>query len=1097
MNSIRKSFTLKIISMILVVAFLNLEIAWAYPDRAPQNHTLAVPSMNPVTPFTAHEKMISQMKRFKVEQMGTLWGISRCLFGRDASNGADAFDDKPQYFNYFSQSVRHAWGSAVEGIDFPNIMPLEYWESMAKAETQIERDAICEQFIEAMPRMSKDGVLVIPYEVDTEGVRRVVLVARKKSSIAVAKLETYPGKKLMVADEPMSEEYVLKEMVWDYSKKEMVAQKTEVNEKGLTAQQSEVVELTEAEPEVLVEADTVGVSGEKPVVTSKKFTTKIIAMLLTIFTGLSVLAGNSTGVAETTLFIQTHQIYFFSALVVIVASIVVAWWYYSRLGYTSMKFHRFKSVDGIRVAIPFGMVSSVFLGFAAFQHFVEGNLSSIGIVSYFLGSYLGWAAVRYLMLGIQQYVQYRRGSASRDKSMFESVTAFEFGVRGVIFRYMSPRSQELITLHQYTHSSLVGAFSRILPLISYFTVNPAHYHWHMIDHEKNKGKIFLPIIYAALTFFAYRAGAVTSVAAFKLFLQNHPFVLWGGVFIYAIGLYIVIFPKAFFKYFFKRKALREARSPKINIRTTALDNLKFHNIFKDEHKIDSNIIGVKNIDVNESGMRDLRVTYIKELGEFGSKAKKALPLLEKIGYEEDGDAAVAAWNAIVKIREAVAKEDSERNNKNKRKNGRTMRSVLFPFLVVFFTSFSAFAGNGAGSVLPLILPVFAVVVGAVVVTISIKKFFGSKEALSANEKKIKTIGKAIRRRIVADKRLLDDEGLLNQDADGIVTKLVDLVLKFKLSKRRSLDIVKSIIKEAGAYGTVEKSYPKKLNRETGKWVKGESREVAVWKLNEKKLDQAIAKVDKALAKQELINANVARFPFYSTMRGPGSKFWTLLLVFLTSFSAFADNAEDVVRARVITQISPSYLWGGASVLLVAAGIVFFFRMRAILSNTDWNIARLDSKDARIRQKAARALGGRKAARAVDALINALGDKNVDVRGEAFDALVKTGKFATHKLSTAMHDFKRSGKICVRAAKVLGKIGYAMSKKPKNDIEGYEYVKNVLIQSVGKNKMMVAEVAYKALDKMGALTDDIKSAMDKRRIATWANDFKGKVLWRVR
>jgi acetate kinase len=677
LNSIRKCFVFKTISIILVIAFLNLDIAWAYPDRVPQNHTLAVPSMNQATPFTPQEAIINQMQRFKVEQLGGLWGISRCLFGRDASYGeADGFDHEPQYFNYFSQEVQSAWGGVVDGVDFENIMPLEYWESMAKAESQIDKDAICEQFIEAMPKMRQDQVLVIPYKIQ-KGVRRVVLVARKDSPKAMEKIAVYPGEALMVAGEPMSDAYVVKQMVWDYKKRKLVVQKPEVVVEKTIAPKTIVMEASEPETAVKIEPDTVtiGVSNKKSVVVGKTFKFKIISTLSIMFLTFSVFAGNSTG-------------------------------------------------------------------------------------------------------------------------------------------------------------------------------------------------------------------------------------------------------------------------------------------------------------------------------------------------------------------------------------------------------------NAAGSVLPLVLPISAVVIGVIVI-ISIKKLFGSKDVLSANEKKRKTISKAIKKRIRADKSLLNDEGLLNQDADGIVAKLVDLVFKPRLSKRHSLDIVKSIIKASGKDETVLRHYPSSFDGETGEWVEGQPREVVVWKINEKKLGQSIAKVVKALAEQESINEHIARFPFYSTMRGSGSKFLTLLVVFLGLFFSggavsAGEKAVTAAGTEFIVYSQSLFLGWAAIAVLAVAFLIFLWRWT---SSTSFNVKRLKDKSKPVRShlRSLRKLGKRKEQRALDAIVDALGDENEKVHDKAVDILTSRGKSAVLALTTKMRLAEK--RISHAIVQVFQKMG--------PEVTGTE-----LKAMVDNHPIEVSRAAFIALKEMGILTADTKLIMYRREFRSW-------------
>jgi hypothetical protein len=82
MTSFKNSFSLKIISVLLITTFTNLDFAWAYPETSLSNRNLAVWSnfQQPVNP--AHFDALSSMLA-KKDLIGGLALISGFVFGNE------------------------------------------------------------------------------------------------------------------------------------------------------------------------------------------------------------------------------------------------------------------------------------------------------------------------------------------------------------------------------------------------------------------------------------------------------------------------------------------------------------------------------------------------------------------------------------------------------------------------------------------------------------------------------------------------------------------------------------------------------------------------------------------------------------------------------------------------------------------------------------------------------------------------------------------------------------------------------------------------------------------------------------------------------
>jgi HEAT repeat protein len=111
----------------------------------------------------------------------------------------------------------------------------------------------------------------------------------------------------------------------------------------------------------------------------------------------------------------------------------------------------------------------------------------------------------------------------------------------------------------------------------------------------------------------------------------------------------------------------------------------------------------------------------------------------------------------------------------------------------------------------------------------------------------------------------------------------------------------------------------------------------------------------------------------------------------------------------------------------------------------------DSTDPKVRQYAAYLLGKTQNPRAIQPLVEALGDFDKSVRSQAMTALVTIGKTAVEPLSSAMKEPKWETRY--RAVEALGKIADERAVKP-------------LIQALKDNRDHVRYMAVKGLREIG-------------------------------
>ncbi len=209
MNRIKNSNLFRIISLVLIAAFITLDVSWAYPPESnAQTSTLATPSLLQQQPVDIRfqQSIFSQA----------------ALLGSVCSIGKYLLEDK-QPLKYLDQVLSKELGEAVKGIDLSRVTV-------------------------------KDGVVLIPYEINS--IKRIIRIALKDSVSS----KDLTGYEWVVADK-----YVIKDLPEEYKEPVMqIAQepKISISEpiKGAAAQ---IVDLMAKRDELPQRADLLVVFGSE------------------------------------------------------------------------------------------------------------------------------------------------------------------------------------------------------------------------------------------------------------------------------------------------------------------------------------------------------------------------------------------------------------------------------------------------------------------------------------------------------------------------------------------------------------------------------------------------------------------------------------------------------------------------------------------------------------------------------------------------------------------------------------------------------------------------------------------------------------------
>ncbi len=165
MSKIKQSNFFKIISIVLITAFIALDISWAYPpEHNRENSTLATPSLLQQNPITEQAARFQQSVFSQGELLGSVCTIGKYLL------------EEKLPVKYLEQVISTELGKAASGIDLSYVM-------------------------------IKDGIVLIPCEI--KGKRRIIQIALKNNLAA---------KDLIGYEWLVSDKYVVKELSEDYVK---------------------------------------------------------------------------------------------------------------------------------------------------------------------------------------------------------------------------------------------------------------------------------------------------------------------------------------------------------------------------------------------------------------------------------------------------------------------------------------------------------------------------------------------------------------------------------------------------------------------------------------------------------------------------------------------------------------------------------------------------------------------------------------------------------------------------------------------------------------------------------------------------------------
>ncbi|MBU0881530.1 MAG: GNAT family N-acetyltransferase, partial [Candidatus Omnitrophica bacterium] len=197
MDKIKNSGFFRVISLILIVTFISLDIAYAYPpEHNPGNFTLATPSLLQQQPINEQMARFQQSVFSQGALLASVYDIGEYFFGRPERK-VDALPSK-----YAEEVVKAGLGKILgdSGIEILNIVPVEYFKEIVPEKLNSALSEI--GFKGTLP---DEGVAFILYEKD--GKKFLVQIAEK----AKVSANNLPGYEWVVSDK-----YVVKYMPEGY-----------------------------------------------------------------------------------------------------------------------------------------------------------------------------------------------------------------------------------------------------------------------------------------------------------------------------------------------------------------------------------------------------------------------------------------------------------------------------------------------------------------------------------------------------------------------------------------------------------------------------------------------------------------------------------------------------------------------------------------------------------------------------------------------------------------------------------------------------------------------------------------------------------------
>jgi uncharacterized protein YjiS (DUF1127 family) len=202
MNNIKNSGFFKAISLILIVTFISLDVAYAYPlEHDPINSTLAVPSILQQQPINEQVARSRQSVFSQCALLASFFDIGEYFFGSPERK----MGSLPS--RYAEEVVSAGLGQVLDnaGIEILNIVPVEYLKKTAPEKLESALNEIA--FKGTMP---DEGVVFVLYKKD--GKKFLVQIA-EKARVSAGNLPGY--------DWVASDKYVVKYMPEGYEEEKI------------------------------------------------------------------------------------------------------------------------------------------------------------------------------------------------------------------------------------------------------------------------------------------------------------------------------------------------------------------------------------------------------------------------------------------------------------------------------------------------------------------------------------------------------------------------------------------------------------------------------------------------------------------------------------------------------------------------------------------------------------------------------------------------------------------------------------------------------------------------------------------------------------
>jgi hypothetical protein len=195
-NMIKRKY-FKAISLMLIAAFLNLEVAWAYTEIAPGRETLSGQSVFQPEMMTAEADKYRGTIFADVKLLSSVHAISEYLLGSLSSEGSRV------PLEYLEHVMKNELGKEfLRGISLENVVSIEHLRA--------ERAEDLKEALEAIGltgNMPDGGVVIIPFK-DQENRKHLIQVALK-SEVSPAELAGYELP-------PVSGKYLIKVLSEEY-----------------------------------------------------------------------------------------------------------------------------------------------------------------------------------------------------------------------------------------------------------------------------------------------------------------------------------------------------------------------------------------------------------------------------------------------------------------------------------------------------------------------------------------------------------------------------------------------------------------------------------------------------------------------------------------------------------------------------------------------------------------------------------------------------------------------------------------------------------------------------------------------------------------